>query len=111
MKISFEGKTFRLIHNSAQGTSGSETRFYYRQTGDVVTAEFSGGSVLHGSILALQRNDFLDMRYHLVTIENELKSGKALAKISKNGGLIQLDLDWEWLAGSGVTGTSTYLEE
>ena len=46
-----------------------------------------------------------------MTIENELKAGKAVAKISfaKNG-KIKLKLNWEWLGENQEKGTSEYIE-
>ena len=110
MAVNFEGKTFQLVNNSNHGTSEVETRFFYSQIGSIVTAEFAGGSVVKGFIMANYRPGFLDMVYQLITTDNELKLGKALAKIQMEGNKIQLDLDWEWLTGSDIAGTSTYLE-
>jgi hypothetical protein len=110
--VNFNDKTFYLKSNSANGTSGADTIFHYKQNGNVVTANFSGGSVLCGNIIAVHKGGFLDMVYQMLTVTNELKSGKAIAKISvDNNGKIQLDLNWEWLIGSDNKGTSTYLEQ
>ena len=51
------------------------------------------------------------MHYQCLTTANELKSGKAVAKISlteKNK--IKLRLDWEWLGEADKKGVSEYLE-
>lgn len=108
----FDGKVFHLLANTGNGTSNTDTVFHYRQEGDLVTARFAGGSVLHGTIIALHKGDYLDMIYQLVTIDHELRSGKALAAISTTTeGKIQLNLNWEWLTGSDNKGTSAYLEQ
>jgi hypothetical protein len=110
--INFNNKVFTLNHNTDNGTTNAETIFYYQQKDTIVTADFSGGSVLYGKIIAIHMGDYLDMIYQMITATNELKSGKAIAKISlgKND-KIQLNLDWEWLIGSGNTGTSIYNEK
>lgn len=51
------------------------------------------------------------MLYQCLTTENELKAGKAIAKISttKNGKL-KLSLQWQWLNEVGDKGVSEYIE-
>jgi adenine specific DNA methylase Mod len=40
--------------------------------------------VQFGTIIAIHHGDYLDMVYQMLTTTNELKSGKAIAKISIN---------------------------
>ena len=107
----FNNKTFRLLKNSELGEVDSETEFRYSQTGDVVSADYSGGTVKKGKILAIHKGDHLDMVYHCVTTEDMLKAGKAIAQISvQPNGKLMLSLNWEWVNGDQGKGTSTYLE-
>lgn len=109
--FNFNNKTFSLLENSEKGTVNSATLFHYKQEGDLVTADYSGGSVVYGKIIAIHKGDTLDMLYQCLTTENELKAGKALAKvITTTTGKIKLKLNWEWLDKKGETGTSEYLE-
>jgi hypothetical protein len=51
------------------------------------------------------------MLYQCLTTDNELKAGKALAKISlTNTGKMSLHLNWEWLTNGNEKGTSEYIE-
>ena len=51
------------------------------------------------------------MLYQCLTVDNELKAGKALAKIRlTENGKIKLTLDWEWLDEENAKGRSEYLE-
>ena len=51
------------------------------------------------------------MLYQCLTTSNELKAGKALAKISETPqGKIKLSLNWEWLTGEHQKGQSEYIE-
>ena len=110
-KFNFHNKTFSLLDNSQNGKAGSETIFQYQQNGNLVTADYSGGDIKYGKIIADLRGDRLHMLYQCMTIENELKAGKAIADISlTENGKIKLNLHWEWLDGSGKKGTSEYLE-
>ena len=77
----------------------------------MVTADYSGGSVIYGKIIAVLKNMQLDMRYQCLTSTNQLKAGKAIAHISfSENGKIKLKLDWEWLDGSNDKGTSEYIQ-
>jgi adenine specific DNA methylase Mod len=110
--INFNNKIFYLKSNSNHGTSNADTIFHYQQKESLVTANFSGGSVQFGTIIAIHHGDYLDMIYQMLTTANELKSGKAIAKISiDNNEKIQLDLNWEWLVSSEIKGTSIYCEQ
>lgn len=110
-KIDFDKKTFLLIGNSSKGKVNDQTIFEFYQDGNLVTADYSGGPIRQGKIIAELKNDSLDMLYQCMTTENELKAGKAIAKISFDPkGKMKLKLHWEWLDGSGEKGISEYLE-
>lgn len=110
--ISFNDKIFYLKSNSSNGTSSTDTIFHYKQNKDVVTANFTGGNVLCGNIIAIHKGDYLDMIYQMLTTNNELKSGKAIANVFiTETNKIQLNLNWEWLIPGNIKGTSTYCEE
>ena len=111
-KYNFNNKKFVLVENSENGQVNTETIFEYQQQVNLVTANYKGGSITYGKIIAILDNDRLDMLYQCVTTENELKAGKAIAKISKNeNGKIILDLDWEWLnVANAEKGKSRYIE-
>jgi len=84
----------------------------FDKKGKVVTAGYQGGNITHGKIIAkLIAEDELEMLYQCLTIEEELKAGKANAKIKYDeDGKIRLNLNWEWLDGSDQKGTSEYVE-
>jgi len=52
MSINFDNRMFRSIANSEDGEVGSDTIFYYRQDGDAVWAEYAGGEIVRGFLLA-----------------------------------------------------------
>lgn len=109
--FNFHNKTFQLLSNSSNGQVSDQTIFKYSQQGHLVTADYYGGSVLYGKIIAQLKGDKLNMLYQCLTKDDKLKAGKAIAKISlteKNK--IQLNLDWEWLE-TGEKGNSIYLEK
>lgn len=106
----FNNKRFQLLENSENGETSPETTFYYKQDKNIVTADYRGGTILYGKIIAILENDLLNMLYQCVTTNKELKAGKAVAKISKINGKIKLSLNWEWLDSSASKGQSEYIE-
>ena len=110
--FNFHNKTFYLVENSESGKVNSDTIFKYQQKGNIVTADYSGGTIKYGKIIATLDNDILHMLYQCVTSENELKAGKAIAKISfTKENKISLKLNWQWLNGDHEKGVSEYIEK
>lgn len=109
-KFNFHNKAFSLINNSKNGESSNQTLFKYQQNDDLVTADYYGGNIRYGKIIAQLKGTQLLMLYQCLTTNNELKAGKATANISiNNEGKILLHLNWEWLE-KNEKGTSIYIE-
>jgi len=109
--INFNNKTFSLVQNSTAGSAGAETKFNYKQEGNMVTADYYGGIIRYGKIIAILKENKLDMLYQCLTVSNELKAGKAMADISVlDDGKLKLQLNWEWLGDNGEKGISEYIE-
>lgn len=95
-KFNFDNKRFALIQNSESGQVNSETVFEYKQNGNLVTADYYGGTIKYGKIIANLKDDELNMLYQCLTTDNQLKEGKAIAKILlTDKGKIKLCLNWE----------------
>lgn len=110
-KFNFNNKTFTLLQNSPNGNVSNETVFKYQQNGDLVTAEYVGGTIKYGKIIAILQGDILEMLYQCVTTDNQLKAGKAIAKIILTAeGKLKLSLNWEWLQAGNEKGQSEYIE-
>jgi len=109
--INFNNKKFALLENSKNGEVNSDTIFEYKQEGNLVTATYLGGSVRYGSIIAHLNDTELDMVYQCLTNDNQLKAGKAIAKVSlTDNNKIKLTLDWQWLTDTKGFGKSEYIE-
>ena len=111
-EINFEGKTFLLVQNSNEGSSTIDTIFEYEQDGDLITAEYKGGSIKFGNIIGKVINQQLHLVYQCLTNDDELKSGQAIADISFTpDGNMQLQMNWQWLVPGKEEGTSQYIEK
>ena len=110
-KFDFNNKRFALIQNSDNGAVNTETIFNYKQDDNLVTADYFGGIIKYGKIIAELKDDKLNMLYQCLTTNNELKAGKALAQITlTENSKIKLSLDWEWLTNGNDKGKSEYIE-
>jgi hypothetical protein len=110
-EFNFNNKTFFLLENSENGKVNSETVFKYKQEGHLVTADYYGGTIKYGKIIAHLNNKTLNMLYQCITTEDELKAGKAVALISlTNKNKMKLTLNWEWLGNKNESGISEYIE-
>jgi hypothetical protein len=109
--FNFDNKRFALNQNSDSGQVNPETVFEYKQNGNLVTADYYGGTIKYGKIIAVLKDDELNMLYQCLTTDNQLKAGKAIAKISlSENGKIKLNLNWEWLTNRNEKGNSEYVE-
>lgn len=65
MKYDLEGKTFRSVTNTDNGEVGADTIFHYHQSGNVVSAEYKGGSIVVGRPPRCERLGWWTARYAL----------------------------------------------
>ncbi|MDX1910784.1 MAG: hypothetical protein SFV22_04820 [Saprospiraceae bacterium] len=108
----YNNKIFIPINNTANGEVSGETRFYYRQSGNIVTANYAGGSIVEGHLIAWADADgVLDIRYHHINTAGELHTGicRSVPEILPDG-RIRLHESWRWTSGDGSSGHSVVEE-
>ncbi len=107
-KIGYNNKKFASVQNSETGDISSETIFHYHQEGNLVWAEYSGGEIVFGNLVAkADENGNLDMRYQHLNRLGELMTGicKSTPKLLKNR-KIRLYEKWRWTNGDLSEGES-----
>jgi hypothetical protein len=110
--IHYDGRIFSSVSNSASGDVSSETRFLYRQRGDVVWATYEGGAVRFGTLVARVAPDgALDMRYQHVSEDGTLKTGtcRSVPELLPDGRL-RLHESWAWTSPAEASGSSVVEE-
>ncbi|UDY24670.1 hypothetical protein [Nocardioides sp. Kera G14] len=110
--IDYDGRVFRPVSLSPNGTVSTETVFVYRQRRRVITSAYQGGDIVAGHLIGLvDAEGNLDFRYHQLTVEGELQAGSchSTPEVLEDG-RIRLHESWQWSTGDRSTGTST-LEE
>jgi len=108
MSISYENRKFRSIQNSESGEVGANTLFHYHQSDDLVWAEYSGGEIVFGTLIARVHDDnSLDMRYQHLSRLGELMTGvcRSTPEILTDG-RIRLHEKWTWTCGDHSSGES-----
>jgi hypothetical protein len=110
--ILYDNKVFAAASNSPNGEVSSSTRFRYRQSGAHVWAEYDGGSVARGHLIAVcDARGVLDMRYHHVNTAGELMTGRCTSTpVRLEDGRLRLLEKWQWTSGDLSEGESV-LEE
>jgi hypothetical protein len=111
--INYNGKIFKPISNTENGETSSETVFHYRQNGNILTSEYSGGKIIKGHLIGIvDENGVIEMRYHQVNDKGELMTGicKSTPEILANG-KIRLHETWQWTSGDRSQGRSIIEEQ
>lgn len=112
MNYNLNGKVFASLSNTENGEVGKETLFYYHQEEKTVWADYMGGSIVKGHLIAKVLDDgTLTMNYHHLNSEGELMVGKCISTPEKlNDGRLKFREEWQWLSGDGSSGYSEIIE-
>jgi len=111
--IDYNDKIFKPIENTENGETSNETVFLYKQVGNILTSEYSGGKIKKGHLIGLvDENGNINMRYHQVNNNGEIMTGicKSNPEILENG-KIRLHENWQWTSGNKSKGKSIIEEQ
>ena len=106
--INYHKKKFRPISNTENGETSAETIFYYKQDGNILTSEYSGGTIKKGLLIGLVDDEGnIEMRYSQISENNEFMTGICVStpEILPNG-KIRLHENWQWTSGDCSKGNS-----
>jgi len=111
--INYNNKLFKPTSNTDNGETSNETIFRYKQTGNIVTAEYTGGKIIFGHLIGLvDENGNIEMRYHQVNNQGELMTGICYSKPERlTNGKIRLHETWQWTSGDKSKGQSIIEEQ
>jgi len=106
-------KQFIAETNSETGEVGDGTVFHYFQEGDLIWADYSGGSIKIGNIIGkVLSADVFEIRYQHLNKDGEMKTGYCLTTVSfTKDGKMQLNETWEWTSGGEGKGNSILVEK
>lgn len=106
--INYHKRKFKLIVNSDNGETSSDTVFHYMQEGNILTASYSGRVIKKGHLIGLvDAKGNINMRYHQINMEGRLMTGicRSTPEIMANG-KIRLHETWKWTSGDESEGSS-----
>jgi hypothetical protein len=106
--INYNNKQFRAISNTPNGLTSEETIFRYQQTGNIVSASYSGGRIKMGHLLGIVDDaGGIDMRYHQIHHSGEIMTGICRSTPERlANGKIRLHENWQWTSGDLSEGHS-----
>lgn len=110
--MNYNGRRFVSVENTENGEVSSQTVFEYQQDGKIISATYSGGEIIQGSLIGLVREDgSIEFRYNHVNSKDEIRGGECVStpKILPDG-RIRLYEKWKWL-DEEVTEGSSIIEE
>ncbi|PWW82168.1 n-acetylglutamate synthase [Prosthecochloris marina] len=112
MKYNLDGKIFQSIENTENGEVSSETLFHYHQDDNIISADYSGGSIIKGHLLGKMSEDgTLEFTYHHINLEGNLMLGKCTSVPTLlPDGRLKLSEQWQWLSGDKSMGKSQIIE-
>jgi len=113
LMVNYHNKIFKTISNTKNGETSIETEFHYKQIGNIVYAEYYGGSIKYGHLLGLvSEYGTIEMKYHQVNQAGEIMTGecKSIPEILENG-KIRLNESWQWTTGDLSKGKSIVDEQ
>ncbi len=112
MEYNLEGKVFKSIANTENGEVDGDTLFRYHQDGNHVWAEYAGGSIVHGHLVAIKQVDgTLEMHYHHINDQDEVMIGRCTSTPALTAeGKLLFNEQWQWLNGDKSHGTSKVVE-
>lgn len=98
---------FVLVEN-ADGDAEEETVMRFGPESEPIHGTYEGPNIARGQCLLLEHCEgTIEMVYHAVNTEGELRSGRADVTFPVSGqNDCQMKLEWEWLTGDSSNGVS-----
>ena len=104
----YNQRRFQSVSNAANGEVGAETLFHYHQEGALVWAEYRGGAIVYGTLIAqADAQGCLEMRYQHLNADGQLMTGRchSTPEVLPDGRL-RLHEQWQWTCGDCSSGQS-----
>lgn len=102
--FSVDGRLFTAVENSESGEVSDQTIFCYYQKGNVIWAEYSGGSVVKGFLVGtMDEKQCLHFTYQHINTAGELKAGSCNSEPQEENGRLRFYEKWQWTTGEEGT--------
>ena len=102
--FSVDGRFFTAVENSESGEVSDQTIFCYHQKGNMIWAEYSGGSVVKGFLVGtMDEKQCLHFTYQHINKAGEQKSGSCDSEPRMENGRLRFYEKWKWTMGEEGT--------
>lgn len=103
-EFSVDDRFFTAIENSESGEVSDKTIFCYHQKGDVIWADYSGGSIVKGVLIGkIDAGHNLHFNYQHINSAGELKMGTCDSEPAIENGKLRFYEQWKWTDGEEGT--------
>lgn len=112
MRIDLNNRKFKPISNTKNGEVSIDTIFHYKQSGDIVSADYKGGNILKGNLFGKVINKkYLYFMYHHINVKGNSLTGicKSYPEVLESGKMILKEY-WQWTCLDYSEGESTLIE-
>ena len=102
--FSVDGRFFTAVENAESGEVSGETVFSYHQKGNVIWAEYTGGSIVKGFLIGTMDEDRnLHFTYQHINTAGEQKAGSCDSEPREENGRLRFYEKWKWTTGGEGT--------
>lgn len=109
--LSLDNVIMNVIQTAPNGVVNKDTIFTFKQQGNVVTSQYSGGRIVAGFLVGKIENEDLSFSYCQLQNDGSLDNGASLCKLSQNEtGKIRLTEHFEWSSRPGEKGINIFEE-
>ena len=99
-----DDKFFTAIENSEAGEVSEKTVFCYHQKGNVIWAEYSGGSIVKGFLIGtMDEKHNLHFNYQHMNSSGEIRTGSCDSEPQIENGKLRFNEKWKWTMGEEGT--------
>jgi len=99
-----DDKFFTAIENSEAGEVSEKTVFCYHQKGNVIWAEYSGGSIVKGFLIGtMDEKHNLHFNYQHMNSSGEIRTGSCDSEPAIENGKLRFNEKWKWTMGEEGT--------
>ncbi|MBN2727685.1 MAG: hypothetical protein JXR53_00520 [Bacteroidales bacterium] len=106
--FNYDGKRFRIVKNTRNGETSTETIFHYKQIEKLIIVTYDGGDIVYGQMLGIVGDDgTLSMKYHHLNCSGVIMTGVCVSKPEfMKDGRIRIHETWEWTSDEKSKGKS-----
>ncbi len=106
--LNIDGKKFRPVSNTENGTVDASVRFEYHQNHEFFWGYYKGGSIIIGTMVGhITHDDFLNFGYCHLDDRGILRRGRCISRPERvKDGRLRFYEKWEWTDGDRSKGNS-----